>query len=373
MATDTPPPPAPPQLAPVEIAADIADATFWAVPPPRDTLVVTGRDAVRFIDSFQTAAVARLAPQTGSEAFFTDGRGQIIALANIFRPGNVLGAGNADGAWIDLPTGMARRLHDHLEHYHIREDVEFHDASADRAGLLIGGPGAAAWLAAGAGAGPRLSVIPPSGRLGTPPSGRLGHHPASLGGIPVHVVHDDWFGPGSFHLILATADRPRLMAWLTAEGLRQVEPALLEERRILATNPDPVDIPDKTLPQELGRDARAISFTKGCYLGQETVARLDALGHVNRRLVTLLINGTPPVLPMAVMQTAGGWPEGGAPVGTLTSACHSARLGGTVGLALVQVKALTASAAVAPADAGAPFSVAGQGAQVIKPAREDLA
>lgn len=372
MTTDTPP------RTRSDMAADIADTAFWAVPPPRDTLVVTGRDAVRFIDNFQTAAIARLAPQTGSEAFFTDGRGQIIALANIFRPGNVEDPGNVDGAWIDLPTGMAGRLHDHLEHYHIREDVEFRDASADRAGLLIGGPGAAAWLAAGAGAGPRLSITPPSGRLGIPPSGRLGHHPASLGGIPVHVVHDDWFGSGSFHVILAAADRPRLMAWLTAQGLPEVEPALLEERRILATNPDPVDIPDKTLPQELGRDARAISFTKGCYLGQETVARLDALGHVNRRLVTLAIDGAPPALPTAVMQTpvmqtAGGQSESGAPVGTLTSACHSARLGCTVGLALIQVKALTASAAVASADAGAPFSVAGQGARVVEPAREDLA
>ena len=45
-----------------------------------------------------------------------------------------------------------------------------------------------------------------------------------------------------------------------------------------------VDITDENLPQEVARDNRAISFTKGCYLGQETVARIDALGHVNRKL-----------------------------------------------------------------------------------------
>jgi len=343
-----------------------AGTVFWAILPPRDTLFVTGRDAVRFIDNFQTAKVATLAPQTGTEAFFTDGRGQVIALANIFRPGSVEGGtGNVDGLWIDLPPGLAGRLRDHLEHYHIREDVEFRDASADRAGLLIGGPGAAAWLAAGAGASPRLSI--------TPPPGRLGHHPARLGGIAVHVAHNDWFGSGGFHLITAAADRPRLIAWLTDQGLPEVEAARLEEWRILAANPDPADIPDKTLPQELGRDARAISFTKGCYLGQETVARLDALGHVNRRLVTLAIDGSPPATPAAVMQTTGSIPGGGAPVGTITSACHSARLGCTVGLALVQVKALTAAAGTTVPDAGPPFSVEGRGARVVEPAREELA
>jgi folate-binding protein YgfZ len=358
----TTPTPAP---LPAQPASASAGTVFWAILPSRDTLFVTGRDAVRFIDNFQTAKVATLAPQTGSEAFFTDGRGQVIVLANIFRPGSVEDSGNVDGLWIDLPTGMAGRLRDHLEHYHIREDVEFRDASADRAGLLIGGPGAAAWLAAGAGAGPRLSI--------TPPPERLGHHPARLGGIPVYVVHDDWFGSGCFHVITAAADRPRLIAWLTAQGLPEVEAARLEEWRILAANPDPVDIPDKTLPQELGRDARAISFTKGCYLGQETVARLDALGHVNRRLVTLAIDGSPPATPAAVMQTSSSIPGGGVPVGTITSACHSARLGCTAGLALVQVKALTAAAGTTAPDAGPPFSVEGRGARVVEPAREELA
>jgi folate-binding protein YgfZ len=50
-----------------------------------------------------------------------------------------------------------------------------------------------------------------------------------------------------------------------------------------------IDFDDKTLPQELDRDSRAISFKKGCYLGQETIARLDALGQVQKKLVRLRI------------------------------------------------------------------------------------
>ena len=69
-------------------------------------------------------------------------------------------------------------------------------------------------------------------------------------------------------------------------GARSIGAPAIEARRIEAGFPwyGP-DISEKNLPQELARDQRAISFTKGCYLGQETVARIDALGHVNQTLV----------------------------------------------------------------------------------------
>ena len=68
-------------------------------------------------------------------------------------------------------------------------------------------------------------------------------------------------------------------------GLVEAGPEVFEVLRIEAGTPVfGKDLTDKNLPQELGRDARAISFVKGCYLGQETVARLDALGHVNQLL-----------------------------------------------------------------------------------------
>jgi folate-binding protein YgfZ len=328
---------------------------WWAPAPPRDTLLVAGRDAVRFIDNFQTAAVARLAPHAGTEAFFTDGRGWVIALANILRLDDVEEDGTS--LWIDLPAGMAARLHDHLEHYHIREDVGFRDVSVERAGLLLGGPAAAAWLAAGAGAGPRLTA--------EPPLERLDHLAALLGDLPVRVVKDDWFGAETFRLICTAAERPRLMAWLTDAGLPEIDTSALEEARILAANPEPADIPEKTLPQELGRDARAISFTKGCYLGQETVARLDALGHVNRRLMTLAIEGALPRLPAPVELATGG-----GIVGTVTSACPSPQLGCGIGLALVQVKPLAAVPAAAPPASGPRLTVAGTPARVVAPVRE---
>jgi len=308
----------------------VVPPAFLAPLPPRDTLLVAGADALKFIDGFQTAAVSGLASGAGTEAFFTDGRGHVIALANILRLGDVEESGAR--LWIDLPAGMAGRLRDHVEHYHIREDVEFRDVSADRAGLLIGGPDAAAWLAAGAGAGPRPSF--------TPPERPLDHAAVRLGDVAVRLMRSDWFAVGGFHVFCNATDRPHLEGRLHAAGLPRVDESVLREHRIRAANPEPADIPEKALPQELGRGAGAISFTKGCYLGQETVARLDALGHVNRRLVPVAIAGAPPELPATIVQMPAG-----DVVGTVTSVCRATGSGDALGLALVHVKALPPAAA----------------------------
>ena len=80
------------------------------------------------------------------------------------------------------------------------------------------------------------------------------------------------------------------------------------------------DISQKNLPQEVGRNAQAISFSKGCYLGQETVARIASLGHVNRSLVGVRFTGSD-IPPAGTQLTADG-----KPVGHVTSSAFSPRL-----------------------------------------------
>jgi len=401
---------------------------FWAEPPARDALLACGADAVRFIDGFQTAAVGKLGFGRGSAAFFTDGRGHVLALANIFRlPCVETGSHGQAGAersrqgaavavftcgdspavavpacgdspavavsacgdspavavsacgdspavavWIDLPRGAAAGLIEHLEHYHIREDVEFVDVSSasgtrgvsgtsshgtrgvsgtsspgTRGALLVGGAAAAAWLESAAGL--RLS--------GPLPREPLELAKGWLGDVPVVIVRSDrWTGvpsagcaAGGFEVHAAEADLPRLAAAFSAAGLPRIASETLEELRILGRHPEPWDIPPKTLPQELDRPA-AISFTKGCYLGQETVARLDALGHVNRRLVVVAVEGDEVRPPVDIVG------PGDTPAGVITSACRSTRLGCVIGLALVHVKVI---------DAGGPLSVAGRPARIL--------
>jgi folate-binding protein YgfZ len=90
------------------------------------------------------------------------------------------------------------------------------------------------------------------------------------------------------------------------------------------------DISDKNLPQEVGRDQRAISFAKGCYLGQETVARIDALGHVNKLLCGLRF--FQPAIPPRGMELLVGEKR----VGEVTSATFSPRLGGPLAFAYLR-------------------------------------
>ncbi len=92
------------------------------------------------------------------------------------------------------------------------------------------------------------------------------------------------------------------------------------------------DVTARTLPQEIGRDDRAISFVKGCYLGQETVARIDALGHVNQMMKGLRFEpGAPGPAP--------GWQlwDDGKSVGTVTSVALSPADRAPVALALIRI------------------------------------
>lgn len=285
----------------------------WA-PRSLGLLEASGRDAVRFVDNFTTAAVSTLAIGAGTEAFFTDARGQVLALATILR--------TESGLLVVVAPGLAATLRDHLEHYHIREAVELRDGSADAAAVLVAGPDAAAAVARLAGC--------------APPGEPLAHETVDLGSGVARIVRVVGQGADGYWILAASTVAAVLAERLTAAAVPRVAEADLERLRLEARYPTAADIPPKTLPQELGRDARAISFTKGCYLGQETVARLDSLGHVNRRLVLLAIDAPePPALPATVTLD-------GADVGLITSAGRSAATGGPVGLGLVQVRALAA-------------------------------
>jgi hypothetical protein len=90
------------------------------------------------------------------------------------------------------------------------------------------------------------------------------------------------------------------------------------------------DISDKNLPQEVARDPLAISFVKGCYLGQETVARIDALGHVNKTLVGIRFDGQAIPEPLAALEADG------QSVGHVTSAVFSPRMAAPLALGYVR-------------------------------------
>lgn len=291
-----------------------------------------GPDAVTFVDGFTTAAISQLPVGGGGEGFFTDARGWVLALATILR--------TEAGLLVVTDPTVAAPLREHLEHYHIRERLELRDISETIDTVLVAGPGAREAIAA-------IGVA-------SPPDQAAGHGTCRLDDREARVVRVMGQGPDGY-LILVAAGLGRVVAdRLEAAGIARGDLAAVEALRIESAYPTPTDIPPKTLPQELDRDARAISFTKGCYLGQETVARLDALGHVNRRLALVAIDSQePPPVPVPILRD-------GAEVGRLTSACLSPRVGGPLGLGLVAVKLLAAGGLTV---AGAPARPVDQGAQ----------
>jgi tRNA-modifying protein YgfZ len=292
------------------IAATSAAALFDL--SDRTQIELSGADRVRFLHSFCTNDVKRLSPGQGCEAFVTNVKGKVI--------GHVWIDALDSSLWLDADAGSAERLLPHLERYVINEDVAFADRSAGTAELIAVGPEAAGRLA-------RLGIE--VGDLDN-----LGHRAGQIAGGSVRVRRFD-VGPHRGYAIFA--ERNRLAAcWqrLVEAGLRAAASEVWTALRIEAGLPlFGVDISDDNLAQEVGRTKTAISFTKGCYLGQEPIARLDALGHVNRELRSLwLAGGSVPAAGSRIFADGAG----SAVVGTVTSSAYSFATNTPLAMALLR-------------------------------------
>ncbi len=314
-----------------EFRAAAAAGLRWGFSGPRAAVRLAGTDAARFLDNFVTAAVSNLADGEGTEGFVTDAKGWVLAFVQILRTGDGVlldadagrpDAGRRAGA-DDGPMPLGERLRAHLEHYHIREKVDIEDLSHDRSAIVLAGDGATAWLGI------------PIPAAGADDGRKKPHAVGRIAGRVVRVVRIPWLGCEAVLLLAGADDGEAIAASLAAEGVPRMSADAIDAARIEQGFPSTDDIPEKTLPQELGRDSTAISFTKGCYLGQETVARIDAIGHVNRRLRGLAVDGPPPERSEAVAAD-------GEPVGFVTTSCHSHRLGAALALAIVHEKAASA-------------------------------
>lgn len=125
----------------------------------------------------------------------------------------------------------------------------------------------------------------------------------TAGDIPLEVARSSESGPFVFQVTAASEHRDVLLRRLVSAGAHSVSAAALELARILAGWPRLAsEVDEKTIPQEVRFDEiGGVSYTKGCYTGQETVSRLHFRGHANRQLRGLLFDADPPVAP------ASGW------------------------------------------------------------------
>jgi folate-binding protein YgfZ len=277
----------------------------------RGEIVLSGADCASFLHNFCTNEVKALAPGQGCEAFFCNLQGKILGHGYIFRCQQSLS--------IDTVAGGREALASHLDRYLIREDVTISDRTAEAAKLLLCGPKAVELLTA-------LSGSAPSETL-------LSHRQAKIGDVTLQIRCLPYVLPRSYCLVCDPARLAEIRERLLAAGAVACSPEVLEAARIESGAPlYGTDITDANLPQEVARDEPAISFQKGCYLGQETVARIDALGHVNRQLVGVRLEGD--ALPPAEATLT----SDDQPVGQMTSAAWSPQLKAVLVLAYVKSK-----------------------------------
>jgi tRNA-modifying protein YgfZ len=264
------------------------------------SITATGADRQKFLNSFCTNDVKRLQPGDACEAFFTNVKGKIVGHGIIScRQDELVIIGVPDQS----PTLIA-----HLDRYLIREDVKLQDTTDQRCHVLIAG---------------RNAVVSDALRL---LQGQMENVPVI---IPCKLV-------GSEHeklIELSTPKSPELVDALERAGGSPADSAFDAARIEAGTPLFKVDFDENNLPQEVGRGKEAISFTKGCYLGQETVARIDALGHVNQRIVGLQFTGR------EVPAVGTELTSAGAVVGRVTSSAYSPALGAPLALAMVRREA----------------------------------
>lgn len=267
---------------------------------------LTGRDRAKFLHNFCTQEIRGLVAGQGAEAFVTTVQAKVLAHIHVF-------VGN-ESLWMVTVESARERLLSHLRKYQITEDVEFHDHS-DRLGtLFVSGPDADDRLAS-------LRI----------PAASLGDHNhfwtdavavadrGAAASQPMHVTRVDLLGQAGYllavdrSLIRAVVDR------LIQSGIHPVGDAAFEAARIEACMPwYGRDISDANLAQEVHRTKQAICFTKGCYLGQEPIARIDALGHVNQVLRGVRLKQGPVPAPGSLIYAGGD-----TPAGKITSAAIS--------------------------------------------------
>ena len=283
---------------------EIVSGGGWS-PWPRTRIEVRGRDAKSVLHNFCTNHIEKLEAGSGCEAFFLNVKGKIVGFANVLQ--------RQDSLVIETAVDQYERLVQQLDRYVISEDVTFVNLAEKESQLLvIGSQGL-------------KSIGVASGELCP-----LHELQVSLADTDVRVIGLPW---SSNCAALIQFDRRREEA--VNDVLNQLAFSPLTEEQVelvRVASGYPIferDLTEDNLPQEMDRDHLAIDFQKGCYLGQETVARIDAMGHVNRTLVGI-------VSPQPGELLGSDLTSDGKVVGSISSAVTSATDGITIGLALVR-------------------------------------
>jgi folate-binding protein YgfZ len=266
----------------------------------RGRILARGRDRARLLHNVTTNDVKKMTTGTGAYAFLLTPQGRVQADLNLFC--------FADHFLIDTEPELRQKVQQLILKYKVADQVELEDITDTTAEIGIEGPGAAAVLAA---------VHAPT------PDEAYGH--VVWGDSTVANVSVT--GQQGFRIFGPAA---QITTFLEA-GAKMASKSDIRQVRIENGRPRyGEDIRETSLPQET-QQMHAVSFQKGCYIGQEIVERIRAQGHVNKMLVRLMLDATtaPPAGTKLAVQ--------GKEAGELTSAVYSPELHRVAALAYVRM------------------------------------
>jgi len=261
---------------------------------------LVGTDASAVLNNLTTNAVMKLTVGNGCETFITDVRGKTVGHFIVFKI--------ETGFRLIGAAGQSARLAAHVDRYTIREDAKPDIRDAELLGLLI--PTATQKKI-------HRDASIDFGWATDADNGSFRSKTMTLGETVCECFDVPWMD--GVLVMIPVDQQSSVMSWISQFEIAIEDEVAFHAARTLANYPwYGIEVTETNLPQEINREEQTISFVKGCYLGQETVARLDAMGQVQKKLVRWSIS-----LPASLggslsdLLTTLDW--GGKTVGRLTS------------------------------------------------------
>jgi folate-binding protein YgfZ len=281
----------------------------------RGKVELTGNEAAAFLHNLCTNDVKDLPLGAGCEFFLTTNKAKVVTHGFVY---HVRLGGGRPALWLDLEPGTSEKVIQHLDHFLISEQVEFADRTREFAQVHIAGPGA-------------LAVLQRALMDDVPPLGELQHMERTFGAdATCHIRRRDPLGLPGFDVVCLRARAETVWQLLVRAGAKPAGKETYEVLRVEAGTPVwGADIDDNTFAPEVGRTAQAISYAKGCYLGQEPIVMARDRGQVNRTLLGVkLPSGTVPLGSLLFRD--------GKEVGRVMTNVTSPQLETSIGLAYVR-------------------------------------
>ncbi|MBI1827534.1 MAG: folate-binding protein YgfZ [Planctomycetes bacterium] len=279
---------------------------------------IQGKDRISWLHNLTTNQVKTLQQNEGNYSFATNAKGRILF--------DLIAVNRGDCLWVSVDQLFLDRAITHFNKYIVMEDVQVRDRSMEFAVFGVSGAKAPKLLA----------------NLGLPQARATSQYSAAevnFDGRAMTAMRNDFCGPFGVQFFVSRemidAFRKHISDSARPETVCTVGDEVIQIRRIEAGIPWPgFEITDEYLPAETRQTERAVSFQKGCYLGQEVVERMRSRSVVARLLSGLTIEGeNVPPIPSQLTATDG------SPAGTLTSACRSIAKGSGIGLGYVKTGA----------------------------------